>query len=200
MSELTVPNHDNLYLDELRLYAPAQVNRSEWTGRRKVIGGPGREVWRGNVTIADIATEVDERPWRAFLFALRGPVNWFRWPLPCNTHIGPKPIVAAGAGNAYSLPLTGMQPNARILSAGQFMTVPLPSGHARAVCLSSDLVTDGIGNAIASFEPALGEVPIVGVTIETTSPYIPMSSTGSEAGFSLSDGVSGTSLEVEEAR
>lgn len=200
MSELTVPNHDHMSLDELRLYAPAQVNRSEWTGRRKVIGGLGREVWRGNATIADITTEVDERPWRAFIFALRGPVNWFRWPLPCNTHIGPMPVVGIGAGDGYSLPMSGLQPNATILDAGQFMTVPLPSGHARAVCLSAPLVSDVAGNAVASFEPALGEIPTTGTTIETVAPYIPMSATGNEAGFSLSDGVSGTSIEVEEAR
>lgn len=200
MTEITIPFPGDLMLDELRLFTPRQVNRSEWTGTRKVIGGTGREIWRGHATIADIATEDDERHWRAFLFGLDGQVNWFRWVLPCNTHIGAKPVVASGAGDAYTLPLSGMQPNARILRAGQFMTVPLPSGHWRAVCLSADLMADGSGNATASFTPALGEVPTLAATVETVDPFIPMSLTNGEQGFSLTDGTSGTAFDVDESK
>lgn len=200
MTEITIPDRDGLLLDGLSLLAPAQVNRSIWTGSRKVVGLPGLELWRGKATIDILATEVEERPWRAFLFALRGPANWFRWYLPCNTHIGPRPTVAAGASNGYSLPLTGMQPNARILDAGQYITVPLPSGHSRAVCLTADLVTNGSGNATATFEPALTETPTLGATVETTDPFIPMSLTAPEQGFGLADGLSGTSFDVEESR
>lgn len=199
MSEIIIPNADDLLLDGLRLRSPAQVNRSVWTGRRKVIGLAGTEVWTGQASIDLLTTEEEERPWRAFVFSLRGPVNWFRWPLPCHSHIGPKPTVDAGATDGYTLPLTGMQPNARILRAGQFMTVPLPSGHGRAVCLSADLRADASGDAVAQFEPALNEVPTEGVTVETTDPYIPMSLVAPEQGFTLSNGVSGTSFDVEEA-
>ena len=199
MSEITVPNHDDLYLEGLSLSAPAQVNRSGWTGRRKVIGLPGAETWRGKATIDLLTTEEEERPWRAFLFALRGPVNWFRWPLPCAVHIGPKPVVVAGAAVGYSLALEGMTPNALILKAGQFMTVPMPSGNLRAVCLTSDLRTDGSGLATAVFEPALNEVPGTGVTVETVAPFIPVSMVQSEQGFTLADGVSGASFDVEES-
>lgn len=199
MTEITVPNHDDLLLDRLTLYAPAQVNRSEWTRRRKVIGQPGRESWRGQATIDTLTTEDQERPWRAWLFGLDGPVNWFRWPLPCNRHIGGKPTVAAGAGDGYELDLEGMTPNALILRAGQFMTVPLPSGHARAVCLLEDLRSDGSGEATAVFRPALTEAPAEDAVVETADPYIPMCLTESEQGFALADGVSGASFDVEEA-
>ncbi len=199
-SEITIPLPDDLLLTNLALIAPAQVNRSEWTGRRKVIGGPGREYWRGTMAIEGIATEEEERQWRAFLFALDGPVNWLRWPLPCNRHIGPKPTVDSGASNGYTLPLTGMQPGTIILRAGQFMTVPLPSGHARAVCLTADLVTDASGEATAQFRPALGETPTLGATVETADPFIPMSLTASDVGLALADGVSSASFEVEEAK
>lgn len=199
MAEITVPIPDQLSLDGLTLDVPAQVNRSAWTGRRKVIGMPGTERWQGKAAIDLITSEAEERPWRAFLFALRGPVNWFRWPLPCASHIGPRPTVATGASNGYSLPLTGMQPNARILEAGQFMTVPLPSGHSRAVVLTSDLRTDGSGNATAQFEPALNETPAVGVTIETTDPFVPMALVDRSQGFTMSNGISGAIFDVEEA-
>jgi len=199
VSEITVPDADNLLLDSLTLSSPAQVNRSVWTGRRKVVGMPGPELWRGKATIDTIAPEDEERPWRAWLFGLRGPVNWFRWPLPCQSHIGPKPTVDTGASDGYTLPLTGMQPNALILKAGQYMTVPLPSGHARAVCLTAELRADGSGDATATFEPALNETPTVGATVETTDPYIPMSPVESVQGLSSSQGVSGASFDVEEA-
>lgn len=199
MAEITVPDPDELLLDRLTLVTPSQVNRSTWTGRRKVIGLSGTERWTGAVSIADIATEIDDRRWRAFLFALGGPENWFRWPLPCQTHIGPRPVVASGAGNGYTLPLEGMQPNALILRAGQFLAVPLPSGHVRAACLTADLRADGSGEATASFRPALNETPATGATVETTDPYIPMAPTEGNLGLSLDNGISGTSFEVEEA-
>lgn len=200
MTAITIPDRDGLLLEGLTLAAPAQVNRSEWTGTRKVVGMPGVELWTGRATIDLLNTEAKERPWRAFLFGLRGPANWFSWPLPCNTHIGPKPVVDAGATAGYTLPLTGMSPNARILRAGQFMTVPLPSGHSRAVCLTADLRADSSGDAEAEFEPALGEVPEADAEVETTDPFIPMALVESRQGFSLSEGISGASFDVEEAR
>jgi hypothetical protein len=199
MSEITVPLPDDLLLDRLELSSPSQVNRSTWTGRRKVIGLPGVERWQGAVSLNSIATEAQERQWRAFLFALKGPQNWFRWPLPCNEHPGSKPTVASSASNAYILPLTGMTPGATILRAGQFMTVPLPSGHFRAVCLTADLVANGSGNANAVFEPALNEMPTLGATVETLTPFVAMAPVDSVIGLATSQGVSGTSFAVEES-
>lgn len=199
MAEIAIPLADELDFDSLTLSSPAQVNRSTWSGRRKVIGLSGTEIWRGKLSLSLITTEEEERQWRAFLFALAGPQNSFRWPLPCNSHIGPKPTVAAGASNGYTLPLTGIQPNARILRAGQFMTVSLPTGHQRAVCLTADLRGEGAGNATAQFRPALSEVPTAGTTVETAYPFIPMAPTEPVMGLSMSSGVSGTGFDVEEA-
>lgn len=199
MSEIIVPDPDELLLDNLELSSPAQVNRSSWTGRRKVIGLAGTQTWRGSVAIAGIATEESERPWRAFLFALEGPQNWFKWPLPCNTHIGPKPLVNAASTAGNTLPLDGMQPDTLILRAGQFITVPLPSGHARAVCLTADLRTNSSGEATAQFKPELNEVPADNAVIETVAPYIPMAPTEAVLGLGTSQGISGTAFDVEEA-
>ena len=200
MSEITVPDVDGLILDGLTLTAPAQLNRSGWTGKRKVVGLPGIELWRGTATIDALATEEDERPWRAFLFALRGPANYFKWILPCNTHAGSKPVVGSAPGDGYTLPLSGMATSQTILEAGQFMTVPLPSGYNRAVCLTADLVSNGSGVGTATFEPALGETPTVGATVETIDPYIRMSPVATTQGMSYQQGVAGSSFDVEEAR
>lgn len=200
MSEIAVPDPDGLLLDSLMLSSPSQLNRSAWTGKRKIVGLPGIELWTGKATIDLLSTEEEERPWRAFLFALRGPTNWFKWLLPCATHAGSLPTVASGASNGYTLPLTGLATSQTILKAGQFMSVPLPSGYVRPVCLTADLVSSGGGTATATFEPALGETPTLGATVETKDPYIRMSPVEAVQGFSMSEGVSGTSFDVEEAR
>lgn len=199
MTEIIVPDYEAIHFDGLALNTPSQANRSAWTGRRKVLALPGAERWRGQVSIQDIATESEERDWRSFLAKLIGPQNWFKWLLPCHQHIGPKPVVAAGAAAGNSLVLEGIEPNARILHAGQYMTVPLPSGHYRAVVLVDDLRADATGVATASFYPALNEIPTAGAEVETTDPFVPMSPTTGVLGLSLNEGVSGTSFEVEEA-
>lgn len=199
MTEIPVPVPADLLLDRFELSSPAQVNRSTWTGRRKVIGLAGVETWRGAVSIAPITTEIQERQWRAFLFALKGPQNWFKVLLPCNQHPGGKPTVAAGAGAGYTLLLTGMQPSTTILRAGQFMTVPLPGGHQRAVCLTADLVANSSGNGTATFAPALNQIPATGATVETLAPFIAASPTEPVLGLATTQGISGTSFEFEEA-
>lgn len=199
MPEILVPDYDGLTIDSLDPRVPAQVNRSGWTGRRKVVGLPGAETWMASLTIEPLTTEVEERPWRAFLFALRGQENWFKLRVACQRHIGPMPVVGSGATAGYSLPLVGMQPSTRILQAGQWLTVPLPSGHARLVNLLADLVTDGSGAATAICNFALNEVPAAGATVETANPSTPVASAEAGIGLSWSGGVGGRSFDVEEA-
>lgn len=200
MSEITVPDQEGLSLDEYALNVPTRMNRSGWTGKRKVIGLPGIEFWFGKVTIRAIPTETEEQPWRAFLFALDGPANWFRLSLPCASHAGSKPVVGSAPGDGYTLPLSGLATSQTILNAGQWMTVPLPSGRYRTVCLIAPLVSDSGGNATAAFRPALGETPTVGVTVETKAAFLPLSLTGSTPGLVQSDGVSSATFDVEEYR
>lgn len=200
MAEITVPDYDELQVLELDFDEPAQQNRSGWTGTRKVVGLPGAGLWSGQVTVQDIATEEEERQWRGFIAGLKGVQNWFKVYLPCQSHIGPAPTVDTGAGNGYTLPLTGMSPSTRILETGQHMTVPLPSGHKRAVRLTADLVTDGAGKAVAQFAPALNEVPTLGATVETANPYVPVAATATRNPIPQSNGVSAFTMDVEESR
>lgn len=197
MSEITVPDNDGLILDGLSLKSPMQTNRSAWTGRNKSVGLPGGEQWRGKVTIDLNASEEDERAWRAFLFALGGPANWFRCRINCSQIAVSNPTVGSSPGDAYTLPMAGIG-TGTFLEAGQWLTVPLPSGRYRAVCLIADLVGSG-GTGTATFRPALGETPTVGATIEATNPFIPFSPTSDELGFGFSNGASSSSFDVEEA-
>lgn len=199
MPEVIVPDYDELIVRGLDYAEAAQTNRSGWTGTRKVIGLPGATLWRGQIEVRDIATELEERPWRAFKAGLRGVQNWFKVYLPCQSHIGPAPTVDSGAGNGYTLPLTGMTPNTIILWAGQHMTVPLPSGHGRAVRLETNLLTDASGDAIAVFSPALNEIPTLGAAVETAKPFVPVTATNPDNPWGGDDGLSGFVMDVEEA-
>lgn len=175
MSEVTVPNYGDIYLTAAPTPDyPAQVNRSAWTGKSKVVGLPGAEKWMARFAFYGLESELDERPWRAFFAKLKGVENWFRLRVACQTPRGSNPLVAAGAGTGYTLPVKGMLPFAIHLEAGQYMTVLLPSGHYRCVCLTEHLIADAAGNATAQFSPALNEAPAVDVVIETGRPFIPV--------------------------
>lgn len=200
MIEIVVPDYDEFQILTLDFDEPAQVNRSLWTAGRKVVGLPGGSYWRGNVAVENIATEQEERQWRAFLAQLRGVQNWFKAYLPCQSHIGPAPSVDTGAGNGYTLPLTGMTPSTLILEAGQHLTVPMPSGHNRAVRLTADLVTDAAGKAVAQIAPALNEVPILGAVVESANPFVPVAATETRLSLPQSNSVSGFSFDVEESQ
>ena len=200
LAEVIVPDYDELQVIELDYDEPAQVNRSAWTGTRKAIGLPGGGLWSGQIAVENIATESEERQWRAFLAKLKGVQNWFKVYLPCQSHIGPAPTVDTGATNGYTLPLTGMAVSTRILEAGQHLTVPLPSGHVRAVRLTADLITDATGEAVAEFGPALNEVPDLGATVESANPYVRVAATATRNPIPQSNGISGFVLDVEESR
>lgn len=199
MALLEIPDHDALILLSLDPVVPDQLNRSIWTSRAQVVGLPGAEYWTAKAAIEPMATEDEERPWRAFIFGLKGRQNTFNLPIACQRHVGGKPLVNAATLAGYTLPLDGMQPSTRILRAGNFLTVPLPSGHARAVMLTADLITNGAGEATAQLNFALGEVPANNVIVETAQPYIPMRSVSGNSSMIWDNAVSATSFELVEA-
>lgn len=199
MSDLIDVPDDSLLLDvSVFLLEPDQVNRSEWTGRRKLTGLPGPERWTATCRLRPRWREVDKRPWRAFIRKLRGQRNHFHLRVLCCQRIGPNPTVGTGAGNGTQIPLTGMEPNSYHLRAGQYMTVPLPSGHFRLVELTEDLEVDATGNGTATFVPELNEFPAVGAEVETIEPFVPVNSTQSQNGWENSRGMMTGTLTLEE--
>jgi hypothetical protein len=200
MSEVILPDDDRIILNWVDCDTPAQVNRSKWTGGRTVIGLPGAELWKASVTLDTIETEFDERPWRAFFRKMRGVQNWFRLVVAEQLPSGARPIVASGAlAGLYTVPLKGMTPNARVLFAGQYMTLVMPSGAYRLVCLEENLQADNSGNATAQFSPALREAPAVDSFVECDQPFMPASLTETSVKIILDNAVSSASFEVEEA-
>lgn len=199
MALIAFPTGYDIVSEGWDIDVPAQWNRSGWTGRSKGVALPGASQWHCTVAFEPIPTEAQERALRAFTIASRGVVNHFRVPVACSQTIAANPQVRAGAGGGFTLPLEGLTPMSVALLAGQFLTVPLPSGHHRLVCLTADLATNGQGQATAVFGPDLGETPVAGVSVEIRDPYCPMRRTQPRAGWTRSEGVAVFQFDAEEA-
>lgn len=199
MAVLSIPDPDALILLGLTPVVPDQANRSIWTSRTQVVGMPGAETWSLRAAIEPLATEDEERPWRAFLMGLKGRQNNFYFPLPCQHHVGGKPKVNGATESGYELPLDGMAPSTRILSAGHYLTIPLPSGHKRCAMLMVDLVTNSAGEATAQLNFELGEIPADDAEVETGAPYVPVRSVNGGIGLSWENAIGGASFDLEEA-
>lgn len=184
-----------------RLHDPAQVNRSGWTGTRKVIGLPGAALWSAKGTFVPILGADAADPWIAFFIGLRGQANCF--PLIAverrQTSIA-NPVVDAGANAGKTLPLAGLPPYATVLGSGMRMSVPLPNGHVRLVVLQAPLVANAVGKAVAVFLPELSLVPTAGATVEIREPYSLVSQTNPESGWDVGAGqLYPFEMEAEEA-
>ena len=131
------------------------------------------------------------------------PFNWFPVrAVEAKQTSAANPTVRAGAGNANTVPLAGLPGSATVLDAGDFLTVPLPSGGVRLVCLTTPLTTDAAGNAVATFWPELGEIPNAGATVEIQWPYSYVRLTqNNPAGWDIDAGQKYTfQIDAEEAR
>jgi hypothetical protein len=200
MPEIAFPVGYDVVSEEWDIDVPAQVNRSGWTGTRKVIGLPGAPIWRATVALEPIATELSERALRAFLLKLKGVQNTFRLPAACSQTNAAGATVRTGANAGLTVPLQGLPANQTVLAEGQFLTVLLPSGHRRLVCLTADLNSNGVGQGTATFEPELGEVPAAGTAVELANPYALMALAAPRNGWSRENGVATFRFQAEEAR
>lgn len=199
MSIIAVPDNEQIIIDRFDFDAPAQVNRSSWTKRSKIVDLPGGQSWHFEFHVEDITTEADERPWRVFLLQLKGPANSFRLPVACQQHEGGNPTVRSGANDGNTVPLQGLPASQTVLEAGQYMTVPLPSGHERLVMLTADLNSNGSGQGTANFIPSLDETPTAGASVETVNPWALVALPESRNGWTVSEGISGFQFSVDEA-
>jgi hypothetical protein len=184
-----------------RLRTPAQVNRSGWTGRAKIIGLPGAQIWLLTANFARISTLAKALPWRGFFLSLHGQAHKFpvRAVYEAQTAAA-NPTVRIGANAGNTLPLSGLPASATPLVSGMMMTVPLPSGHRRLVGLTADLVTNGAGQGTATFWPELDEVPQAGAAVEIRWPFGLMRLADDTVGWKLGERIQhGFSLNVEEA-
>lgn len=173
-----------------RLPFAAQVNRSGWTGTTKTVGLPGAQFWTVSGNFRVLIGEDLAKRWRGFFVSLNGPVH--RFPVvaieSARQTSAANPTVRPGAGNSNTCPLQGLPPSSTVLRTGDLMTVFLPSGHRRLVCLTQDLVTNGQGLGTAVFGPELGEVPAAGAPVEIQRPYAVVALTSEPPGWDVEPG------------
>ncbi|MGF3028147.1 hypothetical protein ACQVP2_35835, partial [Methylobacterium aquaticum] len=154
------------------------------------VGLPGAQFWTVSGAFSTRVGEDRAKPWRGFFVSLFGPVH--RFPVVAIENkrqtAAANPTVRAGAGNANTCPLQGLPANTTVLVTGDLMTVFLPSGHRRLVCLTQDLVSNGQGQGTAVFGPELGEVPAPGAQVEIQRPYAVVALTSEPPGWDVEPG------------
>lgn len=149
------------------LIQPAQNNINTWTGGRQVIAS-ARGWWECTYTLPPIVGTSNFNPWRSFIAAMRGSVNDAQIPVDPTEQVGASGTAQiAGAGQyGRSLITDGWTPSTTILVAGQFVTI-----EDQLLQLTSDITSDGGGNATISFEPSIRVSPPDNASIEYRNPY-----------------------------
>lgn len=162
-----------------RFKQPTQVNRSEFTKRRRVTILAATPRVSARVTLPTILGEDGVLAWRAFAFDVDGQANRFRV-IACERDqiVGVAPVVN-GAGQAgKTLQTLGWGDAGLKLRRGQFVTI-----NEQLLCLMADVVADAAGAAAIQFKPHLRLVPANGAAIEVTRPYAVMAMATDETGW-----------------
>lgn len=162
---------------------PAQVNRSEFTAKRRVMP-LGRGFWAASVGLRPLyAHEVGK--WRGFLAALRGQVNVFDLPAVEAAQISGVVVRVNGAGQGgYALQTTGWGAGAgKRLETGQFIAV-----GSQLLQLTEPVVANAAGSALVRFVPALRTRPADGTLIEVAWPKARMALSDSRIGWNVEPG------------
>lgn len=184
MALITLPAAARIKNIEWTLDQPAQVNRSDWTKRRQVVLQPGAALWSATCDLVVRIGEAAMLDVEAFLVDLEGQVNSFHLPIADNDQLpGPQAVVVDGAGQSgRSLAVRGGLINQRLLR-GHKITV-----NDQTVMLMSPLIFDSNGKATATFKPSLRVSPADGASVEVVRPYVPVSLTTSQIGWTVAPG------------
>lgn len=150
-----------------KLMQPTQLNVSQWTGRRQAIAS-GRGWWECNLTLPPIVGRSNFNPWRVFLAQARGGANEFQVPIDATPQLaGATTAAVDGAGQTgRSLNCDGFPVSTTVLEAGQFVTI-----NDQLLQLTSDIISNGSGEASINFEPLIRVSPDDNATVEFRNPY-----------------------------
>lgn len=180
--------------------AQNQVNKSGWTGARKVVRLPGAGVWKVSASILPISRERDSWPWKAFFTVLEGDANTFLMPFACSQTTAANPQVGNGAEQGDdTCPLVGLPPSALFLHGGRSLTFLLPSGRRQLVLLTQDIIANSGGAGLARFRAALRETPTPGAVVEARDTVCEMAMVSSSNPWDEDEGVYKFAWDAEEA-
>ena len=141
---------------------PATVNRSAYTGARRVVANPWHGIWRAKVDLAPQQGEANFYALRAFFAQLVGQINTFLLPATEASQGLSDTTVASGAAAGSN---TLVMAASASVSAGMYATVTLPSGNRQMV-----MITVTSTGTTLTFEPKLRESAAVGAAVVLSSP------------------------------
>jgi hypothetical protein len=164
---------------------PAQVNRGEWTGKRRVTLLSAAPRLYASVTMPAIIGEDRVLDWRAFVVDCDGVANKFPL-IACERPqlAGDPKITVDGAGQTgHALKTKGWGSAGAKLRRGQFATV-----GEHLLILMADVVADAEGKAELRFKPYLRVVPADGEPVAVRRPYAVVSMSDPKNGWAVDVG------------
>lgn len=167
MTTITFPSTPKPQTMSWRLVQPAQVNVSGWTGKRQVVAS-GRGWWECQFILPPIVGTTNINAWRAFTAQARGSANDFQVPVDptAQSSASATPLVNGAGQTGRSLVTDGWPVSTTVLYAGQFVTI-----GDQLLQLTSNITSNGSGQATISFEPAIRVSPSDNAAIEFKNPY-----------------------------
>lgn len=182
---------------EWEIEQPSQANRSEFTGKRRVVLLPQAPRWGAKVTLPPIIGEAAVLAWRAFVVDCDGSANWFRLIAVEGRQMPGNPDVrVAGAGQGGNqLATKGWGTAGLKLRRGQMITLA-----DQLLMLNADVVAAADGTALLTVKPYLRTLSVDNAPIEVIRPYAVVSLADSKAGWKVGIGQQyEITFEVEEA-
>ncbi|BBC72924.1 conserved hypothetical protein [Altererythrobacter sp. B11] len=179
MTLITMPAKPVPARIEWTINQPTQVNRSEFTSRRRVTILPFAPRIRAKVTLPTILGEEGVFAWRAFAADVEGQANKFRV-IACERDqiTGIAPVINGAGQGGRSLQTAGWGAAGLKLKRGQFVTI-----GDQLLILMQDVVSAGDGTAEIQFKPHIRVVPPNGAVLAVTRPYAVMSMTSDDTGW-----------------
>lgn len=164
---------------------PAQVNRGEFTGRRRVTLLAAAPRLFASVTMPPIVGEDRVLDWRAFVIDCDGVANRFKV-IACEREqiAGVQAVQVDGGGQGgHTLRTKGWTGAGRKLRRGQFVTI-----GEQLLTLMADVVADAAGKALIEFKPYIRVTPADAASIEVKRPYAMMSMSDPKNGWAVDVG------------
>jgi len=186
MTTITLPSTPKFQSATWKLVQPAQNNISQWTGARQVMAS-NRGWWECQIVLPPIVGESNARAWLSFIGLTQGAVADFQVPVTPNGQGGGSgdpipdltldfisesyvvrsdPAVNGANQTGRTLVTDGWEASTTVLYAGQYITI-----NNQLLQLTSNVTSNGSGQATITFAPALRSSPADNALIEYLNPY-----------------------------
>jgi hypothetical protein len=176
MTLITVPDCLQDYMEsaDMRLERTDFQMRSAFTRQRQVLSYPSGHLWVFSFGLPNMP-EPYAGDTRAFLVDMDGRANTCQmrvpgYSTPSNGYSGAIGLVKGADQTGYSLETDGWPTSQTILPKGAYITV-----NDELKVLTAPLISDGAGEATASFKPAIRNSPADNSQIIFNNPYAVMS-------------------------